>query len=771
MCCALHLALVPRSAATTSLAQARAAVDQLRQGGVWPPTEVQPVLDILEKATRRFLAMPRGSAAARTGDELLPILTDFYEGLAGRVEAMRQAVLERDDDLQAFLKTPAYRERETLALTALYHLSWARYQRTIHPSRDKRAQQQLLRQAVRGFTEFVYVNEIPELYGDCLYGRALAFRALGETGKAREDLQAVLDLGPKHPAHARARVALDAIRRGKPIEMSRPVDRTTLELDRLRNLLTTFGVAAPASRAGSTTQRLEAQAQALALARSLASRNKSTAERVDRLVAEAAGSDAGTFVSFLRAELASDRGKHEQAGTYYGAAAAGDDIDADQYRARARFGIAAAYYRAGDYARAAAAFEEFRSAHPEADQVPSALYFRFKAIEALRADAAPAGTPGMDSRSELATDETYRAALAAYLEYAPEGRHAAEARYQLGRLHHEQGECSAALNVIGTPASDTPWELRGQFLVLQCQAQSTRAAWHRGDTDAAQTHYRAALTAAQALSRAAATTTDDPALQQLCARACLAGALLASAAPTPQPGDVLSLVGEFEKRFPGEHELAADAVALRALARTRLGQGTAARAEIDRLLELQVEEAALRQHLRHVGRAALGEAENSDSKRRRDLLRVAQAAYTALTTKPVAGTGGGNGNAATQVSDLAELGQIDLEIGEPAAAAQAYARMLVADPGSIEGLRGAALAAEAQGESDEALTRWRRLMEKVTRGETIWYEATLHAARMENRLGRPAAACSMLRPSGKLAPPSADGLAGAWAELEGQVCQ
>jgi len=135
---------------------------------------------------------------------------------------MREEVLERDGDLKELMATRAYRERETLALTALYHLSWARYQMSQLVPANAPTREQLLRSAVDGFTEFVYVNEIPEIYGDCLYGRALAFHALGETRKATEDLQEVLDLGPSNRAYSRARSTLEALRRGKPTEPPRP---------------------------------------------------------------------------------------------------------------------------------------------------------------------------------------------------------------------------------------------------------------------------------------------------------------------------------------------------------------------------------------------------------------------------------------------------------------------------------------------------------------------------------------------------------------------
>jgi len=753
-------------AATDPLAGARTAVDRLAETGSWPPEEVRPVLDVLEEETRQLIALPRDQTATRVGEQLLAVLAKLYKGISGRTNAMREEVLERDGDLKELMATRAYRERETLALTALYHLSWARYQMSQLVPANAPTREQLLRSAVDGFTEFVYVNEIPEIYGDCLYGRALAFHALGETRKATEDLQEVLDLGPSNRAYSRARSTLEALRRGKPTEPPAPVDRTTAELDRLKTLLD--------SQTAPGKERRNEQEEALALARTLASRGGRTADAVNRLARGAAPAGAA-FPSFLLAEIASDRGDHAAARDQYGAVAAASDPDAATYRSRARIGVAAASYRAGEYARAAEEFADFLSESPTAEDAELALYFRVKALEALRTKAAKHADGKGEVQAGSEASDALVGALGAYLDRFADGDHAPEVRYRLAEAYHSRSDCTRALDVIGSPRAVDAWSLQARFIALQCRADATRTAWSAGEPDA-QASYQASLEAVREITREA-TRAKDTTLERLGAKTCFVGALLAAAAPTPQPADVVELTGDFEQRFPDAADLAGDAIALRALARTSLGDIDEALQDIDRLSSMEAKSSTQQQSLRHVGHELMREAERGDPARRHAVLSVAQRVYNALTKS--AGDGGDGsrrpgtaGGPTPQGADLAILGQVSLDLGDSDSAARAYRRLLEVDPDSLEARRGVALTAEAQGQESDALQHWRRVTERTKPGETLWYEAVLHAARMEERLGQPGRACAALREAKTNAGlPAVGELVSAFAELERRVCR
>jgi tetratricopeptide (TPR) repeat protein len=758
-------ASVLAAAAASDLDRAREAVDRLARAGMWPPGEVRPVLDALQTATRRFLAMPRGEAASRTGAALVSILGDLHRGLSKHIEAMRQATLDRDEDIEPLLASPAYKEREILALTALYHLSWARYRTAQLLPVAAPERRTLLGEVVRGFSEFVYVNEIPALYGDCLYGRGLAFHALGETAKAREDLEAVVELGRRNPAYERARVALEAIRRGKPIDRAKLVERTPDEIERLRDLLARHGAVTPRSVAG--TERWEAQAQALALARGLAVRGQASVEGVDAALTAIPASERGAFVALLRGELASDRDQHAAAAAAYAAAVTAQDLDAEHYRSRARFGLAAACYRAGEYAKAAEAFDAFLQADPDPERLEEALYFRFKALEAIHAAAGGTAPTG--------NDDAYRAALAAYLDRFPNGRYAPEMRYRVVAVRRGGGDCDGALAALGAPQGGAIWDVRARFIILQCQAEATRAAWRTGAADAG-ARYRSALETARALATGdasgapSATAAEHAEREQTAAESCLVAALLAATAPEPRPADVFELVSGFEKRFPGVHRLAPDAIGLRIAAAARLGRIEDARAGIDGFPKLKVDRPAWRAALRRAAAELVGEARHqADARARRELLALGQHAYATLVQPQPADGGTGEDPAAT-AADLAALGEIALELGDAETAAGAYARMIERDPESLEALRGAAIAAAGRGRMVEARDHWQAFFARTKPGETLWYEGALRVAELDSRLGRREQACETLASTATTTPRPSGDLAASLAELRRRIC-
>src|SRR2546430_10228897 len=116
---------------------------------------------------------------------------------------MRQEVMDRDGDLEELYRSSRWREPEIMALVATYHLAWVRYQGA-QLAGDGARKKDLLQKAVRGFSQFLLVNEVPEIYAESLYGRGLALLDLGESAKAIEDLEAATQAGaPAGSAEAR----------------------------------------------------------------------------------------------------------------------------------------------------------------------------------------------------------------------------------------------------------------------------------------------------------------------------------------------------------------------------------------------------------------------------------------------------------------------------------------------------------------------------------------------------------------------------------------
>jgi len=186
-----------------------------------------------------------------------------------------------------------------MALVATYHLAWVRYQGA-QLAGDAARKKDLLQKAVRGFSQFLLVNEVPEIYAESLYGRGLAFLDLGESAKAIEDLQAATQAGA--PAVAtKAHAALEEARR-------RAGGKAAPSENEPEQLLAKLGELTPRAAGGDASTEKDAAT----LARGLAVRGGPWPARVQSVLLEKLGADAPAHVRSswglaLLANLAVDR--------------------------------------------------------------------------------------------------------------------------------------------------------------------------------------------------------------------------------------------------------------------------------------------------------------------------------------------------------------------------------------------------------------------------------------------------------------------------------
>src|SRR5439155_214503 len=359
--------------------------------------------------------------AAATWPALEADLARFQGGLQGRLDRMRDDVIERDGALEELFRSPRFREPEVMSLVAAYHLAWVRYHGA-QLTGDAAKKRALLQKAVEGFSQFLLVNEVPEIYADSLYGRGLAFLELGDTAKAIEDLSAAADT-PQVGAKARAALE-EARRRASGRKGSAEEDPEAL-LARLGDLL-------PRATGGDAA----VEKDATTLARGLAARGGPWPARVSSLVAEklGGGTPAGvhsTYGLFLLAQLAVDRGRCGDVPPF---AEASEGVH-DGARARLRPEIlyldAGCRLNTGQAREAAERFATLLREFPDSGHARDAAYYRFRALDVARA-------------SDASLTPAYEQALDAYLSAYPRAEGAAEARYLLAELHRARGDCQRA---------------------------------------------------------------------------------------------------------------------------------------------------------------------------------------------------------------------------------------------------------------------------------------------------------------------------------------
>ncbi len=670
--------------------------------------------DLLERGDRE--------RAAAMWPDLSNDLARFHDGIEERLGRMRDEVIERDGNLDELYQSPRWRDPEIQSLVAAYHLAWIRYQgaQLVTDAAKKRA---LLQKAIEGFSQFLLVNEVPEIYADSLYGRGLAFLDLGDNAKAIEDLTTATE---EPRVGAKARAALDEARRRASGGKQAPAETDPeAQLAHLGDLLARAG-AGEAAAEKDTTQ----------LARGIAVRGGAWPARVSGLVASKLGDGSAASVRssyglFLLAQLAVDRGRCADVAPLAQASAEVHDAGRAGHRPEILFLDAGCRLNSGQAREAAEGFGALLREFPDASRAREAAYYRFRALDIARSDDASLGG-------------AYEESLRAYLSQYPRADGANEARYLLAELHRSAGDCQHAVAEYGEVGAG-PFAARARLGALECRVGSLAKG---GDGER-----RDVLAALRAFVR-------EPPDRSLAARAALLGAVVAASATPPDHATVVELLDGFEKRYPDARDMQARAVELRLGARVATGELDGAARDLDTFLAGRSDELERRRTLARLGRELATRADRAPEPERGAALALARKVYAAL----VQATG--------DTRDRITLADLALRAGDAAAARRLYEEVLAKDGSSTEAMRGAARAAAALGDRDRALGFWRTILDSSQPGGTAWYEARLAQVTLLAEAGRRPQACELLHAArGRATSVGGDQLEAQLRAMEPEVCQ
>jgi tetratricopeptide (TPR) repeat protein len=677
-------------------------------------------LEQRSRAFYEFLDRGERERAASVWPALESDLARFRTNLEERLGRMRDEVIERDGDLDELYKSPRWRDPEIMSLVAAYHLAWVRYQ-AAQLTGDAVKKKALLQKAVEGFSQFLLVNEVPEIYADSLLGRGLAFLDLGDTSKAIEDLTAAAE---EPRVAGKAHAALDEARRRAAGGKQAPAENEPeTQLARLGDLLTRAAGGDAAAEKDTTT-----------LARATAARGGVWPARVTSVVADKLGGGTPANVRsgyglYLLAQLAVDRGRCADVAPLAEASATVQDPGRARHRGEILFLDAGCRLNAGNAREAAERFALLLHEAPEGPHAREAAYYRFRALDVARAD-----DPSLTS--------TYEEALHAYLAAYPRAEGAAEAHYLLGELYRAAGDCKRAEPEYAAVTAGA-FAARARLGSLECRVVGL-------GKNAAE---RATVLAE--LRTFARETTD----KSLAARAALLGAAVAATATPPNDAVVLEQLDGFEKRYPDAKELHPRAVELRLSARVGAGRIEAAAQDLDAYLAGKAGPEKPRT-LQRLGRELATRAQRAPEAERGPTLALARRVYAALVQD------GGDQN------DRIALADLELRSGDPAAARKDYEDVLTRDSGSAEAMRGAARASAALGDRDRALAYWRTILDASPQGGTAWYEARLAQVTLLADAGRQHEACELARAArGRATSAGGDEMERRLKDLEPHVCQ
>lgn len=644
------------------------------------------------------------------------------DSLRDAMDAQREALIERDGDLETLYQSPSWRQDEVAALTLAYHLAWVRYQGA-QLTDDAAKKKALLRKAVDNFGEFTAMSDVPEVYAESLYGRGLAYLDLAQYGDATADLEAAAKLSR---TAGKAKAALAEAKRRASGGKAPAAPDPAQQLERLRAMLL---AARDAPAKG---------IEAMELARSLAVQGADWPAKVSLVVRDALGGSAdapprSSYGLAVLGQLAVDRGR---CGDLPSLVAAGEDVrdtGRDRWRPDLLYLHAACVLNAGRPADAAGIFATIARDFPSSPRAEDAAYYRCRALDVGRHD-------------EPTLAEAYEPALRGFLDRYAQSVRAAEVRFLLAELLRERDDCAQATPLY-EQVKTGPFATRARLAVLECRVASLGP-----DADAERA---SALEGLRAFIASAPKDTD----QRTLAKAHLLAALLAARAKPPNDASIIALLDRYEERYPKETEWHATARRVRLEARLRAGQFAEADADVDAMLAASGD-AATRRFVARIGRDLMRGGTRPDDETSRQRAALARKIWRTLAAD------------GTDPQDRATLGELELAAGNPAEARASFEAVLASQPDSAQARRGAARAAAALGDRDAAMGYWRAVVEGSTPGGTSWYEARLAQFDLLVASDHTAEACDLARrAAGQSKTTGGDVLAKQLAERAAAACR
>lgn len=675
-----------------------------------------------------------GSGNKARATELFPGLERDLENreyeLEERLDGMREKVVDADGNLEDLYQSASWRDAEVESFVVSYHLAWVRYQGA-QLTDDKAKKKKLLAEAIDGFAKFLVMEEVADIYAESLYGRGLAHMDAGNYKSAIDDLT---EAATKPQTKAKAQAALAEAKRrqggGAVAATPPPPPDSDALLARMVELL-------PKASTGDPT----AEKEATELARGLAAKGGEWPARVDQAVAQKLGdgtpeSVRSSYGLWLLAQLSLDRNRCANLPALVAAGDAVKDGGRERHRPQLLFLAAGCELNAGKQAKAAEIFGVVVTEFPKSEKAREAAYYQFRALDLAR-DADPKKTP------------EFQASLERYIERWGTATGGDEARYLLGEMKRANGDCDAAAVDLGKVTKGA-FSTRARMALLECRVGKLGK-----ETPPDQ---RAALVKELQKFVADVKPVGDDA--DMVARAALMGALVANGTTPPDDASTVALLSGFEEKYPGSAQLIPRVVEVRLRSRIALDQLAEAEGDLDAYLASKDEDGTRKETVKRLGRDLANRAAGSEGEERTLSLRLARKLYQAQVAD--------NGTAADRI----QLAELELTAGEPVAARKLFEEAIAAEPASAEAMRGAARAATAAGQTDDAIAFWRAVLEASSEGGTAWYEARIAQVELLAKSGKTEMACGIVRSSqGRSKTAGGDELAKALQALGPQVCK
>lgn len=759
LCCAC-VGLSESAAATIAdiLPQARQAQAQVRElkSRGWGLAEKQQAVQTIGPVALRFLSASdlAEAAASKTQraqvreiyDTLHPPLEEIYTASFNRLNSLSKAVMDQDGDLEALYETQEWKDHQLIASQSLYFLNWLRYVGSFVSGEQER--KRLLEEAAKGFSEFAVGEQSAQLKRESLFGRALCEKELKRFDWAIRDFELLLK-DPALPAdmEKKVRTALAEARK-REARGERPAEAENAAEAQARAMYQRAQELFESSKKAKGEARTKQRWEALALLDELRKQGGEWKKRADALAqAEVSEQEAvaweeekNPFPQWGQARAYLQKSEFAKAVPLLQEVLASNDPKAVRWHREARYFLGVGLFQRKDYREAARQLAQFLGADGALPQYAAeAAYLRFKAAEALYVK---------DAGEEH--EKLYVEAISDFLRRAPHHKAAFEAYFRLGEYRQARQQYLQAVEAYQKVSGDPAFRLRADYATLQCYfslLETLAAQRHGVGVSEAELRSRIAASLQTYWQNSGALAKSNPELftrdpyREYAGRVTVMNAVFLSQEVDQRAQEVLSLLDNFEQKYPEQQDAFAKVARMRLVAYQKAGRFAELEKEVDNIFSRfsPPEQQELLAGLSQVLPKDIRRLEKLDD---REALLAAKRTLARLYAERLR-----RHEAFAEDESPArfkyELAQLYLDVRDYDKAIPLY-QELQQSAYSLVSLAGLARIAEVKGDRRQALAYWEEMLKGTQVGDPLWFHGTFAVAQLHAAQGDTASACKTL---------------------------
>jgi len=673
-----------------------------------------------------------------------------------KVEDLQENKLDQMKDTEAFFNLPEWQQPQYLISLASYWLSWnGYYSFLLYPAKDAFCEE-LLDEAVEGFSRSFIDFKEESIVVRSLFGRALCYKEMQQYDKAIRDINSVIGKIKRDDAlYLRSRYeevmtnyltgnhqsALSQLKNLREEISGENIPRIMdAGLKKLRVKIILALSEKEGDKQGRSAKRY--YRDALQELKKLAESDESQAGELYRFVNEhvkmlgdLSYTELGSIGSLAVADWYFNQKQYDKALMPYQPLPSSSNHLIKKRMDDVYFRLGYCYCQKEWWQDATSSFESLFKKFPYSSFTGKAacLYY-------------VAATNYYKENPNKSTYARYIEAIKSYLKRCTDPKDKSEAHFQLGKYYQDRGKIRKALDEFSLVGKDSPNYTEARYHVVQSNIDKLESFNRRGlsQSRSAKRIYQDTRKQLEEYQRLVLKQKEGAGTKELEAHLTLLQAKLYTYGPEKTYKKALQKLKDFERRFPLKKQNQIMAKSLRMECYQRLQMLKEAKEEINSFLKEGAIDSVRWTFLHECANRFYNEARRLRSKGN-STLASQQAGMALMIYNKLSSIASKNTNYKRFYDPIQlRMAEIYRDEHQMTKAKAIYQEKLKRDPKSADAIYNLGLIYEKESQWEEALATWRTFSKGLKTGSSYWFESRYHTAKVLNQLGKGDEACESI---------------------------